>query len=1000
MRKSFRNYGGKNRSNVGNTIRNQYANEGKTIITNTSTSDGLETSIMESHLDASDNYLLNVQCVYFMDGTIQCERPEEPIPGPTGTTGPTGGTSSIIGPPGYRGNTGVSGVTGYTGHTGRTGYTGITGRTGRRGATGATGYTGRTGFTGATGFDAMKGATGFTGFTGPTGVTGRTGNRGPTGHSGFSGVTGITGVTGIRGASGHTGYTGLTGRTGLTGSTGEKGGTGATGRTGRTGVTGHTGFKGPRGTTGHSGLPGPGILGPRGPTGRAGPGVGGPLGTTGRTGYTGATGPHGSVYSIGSSTGPRGMTGSKGPSGKTGATGPTGPTGNTAERGVTGLTGFTGQQGVTGEQGTTGVTGYTGPTGILGVTGITGYTGSTGRIGYFGTLLGPTGGTATSNLTISSRGLTGLTGTQAFVVGSNENLGSDSVRWYSNNGTDWSVVELNPSDYQNIVNGIAYSGKQYKWLSQGMGDIGAGSMGERNMFAYDPTKARGSFPQGWSKGGYSAVLTQGRGAAFSDQQDLWVIVGYGPPNGIGNTRQMAYGTNGVNWTPITYGGDVGLFWNPNIYTVSDLESTTYTHGGYHVAYGSVSGWWIAVGSSDNTGNATNNCISVAKDPRYNEWDSPGTGGPVPIYVPASSPYDPTTTPGWVDTAQNRSSAGDLFTTRGRYVHYSEKQDMFVLVGEGTNSIIATQDPVAITRFFYIGLTFLTIGYSVCYSPEQDLWVAVGTPGSGDGTSGICYAIDPRTQAGWSHVTNTTDIFTVVHGISYSSKLDLWVAVGETASAGGNLIATARNPRSVGGTNGWTAVSTGDIPEGSAYSRFTAVAASNNAGISVNTTWQNMIATSAMGTTPVMPGRQQGNVVQPTNSVITPSGGYLYINSEQVQINKGGQTNTSVASYVLDVSGEVQGTSTATTSDYRVKHNVEPVYQTIDELRPVKYYDKLLRKEKMGFIAHDLQEHFPYLVTNTKDDEEYQSINYYGLLGVLVKEIQNLKSEVNDLMNKK
>ena len=95
MRKSFRNYGGKDRSSVGNTIRNQYANEGKTIITNTSTSDGLETSIMESHLDASDNYLLNVQCVHFMDGTIQCDEIGQSATGPRGYTGPTGSSVSI-----------------------------------------------------------------------------------------------------------------------------------------------------------------------------------------------------------------------------------------------------------------------------------------------------------------------------------------------------------------------------------------------------------------------------------------------------------------------------------------------------------------------------------------------------------------------------------------------------------------------------------------------------------------------------------------------------------------------------------------------------------------------------------------------------------------------------------------------------------------------------------------------------------------------------------------
>ena len=51
---------------------------------------------------------------------------------------------------------------------------------------------------------------------------------------------------------------------------------------------------------------------------------------------------------------------------------------------------------------------------------------------------------------------------------------------------------------------------------------------------------------------------------------------------------------------------------------------------------------------------------------------------------------------------------------------------------------------------------------------------------------------------------------------------------------------------------------------------------------------------------------------------------------------------------------------------------------------------------MGFIAHELQEHFPYLVYGTKDADEYQSVNYTGLIGILVKEIQELKATVLEL----
>ena len=48
---------------------------------------------------------------------------------------------------------------------------------------------------------------------------------------------------------------------------------------------------------------------------------------------------------------------------------------------------------------------------------------------------------------------------------------------------------------------------------------------------------------------------------------------------------------------------------------------------------------------------------------------------------------------------------------------------------------------------------------------------------------------------------------------------------------------------------------------------------------------------------------------------------------------------------------------------------------------------------MGFIADELQQHFPFLVTGEKDGPTNQSVNYIGLIALLTKEIQYLKSRV-------
>jgi hypothetical protein len=113
-------------------------------------------------------------------------------------------------------------------------------------------------------------------------------------------------------------------------------------------------------------------------------------------------------------------------------------------------------------------------------------------------------------------------------------------------------------------------------------------------------------------------------------------------------------------------------------------------------------------------------------------------------------------------------------------------------------------------------------------------------------------------------------------------------------------------------------------------------------------------------------------------------------------------------YTLDVTGNgrftgaLNAASFNSTSDYRIKENVtllKETVHTIDRLRPVHYYNTTLKKEDMGFIAHEVQEEFPFLVSGEKDGKEMQSINYSGFISLLVKEIQALKA-INKTMTEK
>ena len=66
---------------------------------------------------------------------------------------------------------------------------------------------------------------------------------------------------------------------------------------------------------------------------------------------------------------------------------------------------------------------------------------------------------------------------------------------------------------------------------------------------------------------------------------------------------------------------------------------------------------------------------------------------------------------------------------------------------------------------------------------------------------------------------------------------------------------------------------------------------------------------------------------------------------------------------------------------------------MDNLKPVLYENIITNKQDIGLIAHELQEYYPFLVQGEKDGEKNQSVNYIGLIGILINEIKGLKKEI-------
>jgi hypothetical protein len=111
---------------------------------------------------------------------------------------------------------------------------------------------------------------------------------------------------------------------------------------------------------------------------------------------------------------------------------------------------------------------------------------------------------------------------------------------------------------------------------------------------------------------------------------------------------------------------------------------------------------------------------------------------------------------------------------------------------------------------------------------------------------------------------------------------------------------------------------------------------------------------------------------------------------------------SFASVTVPTTGQISAGSFNATSDYRIKENIKLLdlsEYSVDYLNPIIYDHIDTKQTNIGFLAHEVQEYFPFLVSGEKDGAEMQSINYIGLIGVLTKEIQELKKRVTLLESK-
>jgi hypothetical protein len=135
----------------------------------------------------------------------------------------------------------------------------------------------------------------------------------------------------------------------------------------------------------------------------------------------------------------------------------------------------------------------------------------------------------------------------------------------------------------------------------------------------------------------------------------------------------------------------------------------------------------------------------------------------------------------------------------------------------------------------------------------------------------------------------------------------------------------------------------------------------------------------------------------------PSGSFAGNGSEYVWRNTGSfiTPNSANNSYNTLLSWNSSGVVVVTTSDYRMKDDLKS-FNALPMVEAIKLYDFkwIESQERMhGVIAHELQEIVPYAVIGEKDNERMQGVDYSKLVPIMLKAIQELSKQNEELSNR-
>ncbi|MBK8496696.1 MAG: tail fiber domain-containing protein [Chitinophagaceae bacterium] len=132
-------------------------------------------------------------------------------------------------------------------------------------------------------------------------------------------------------------------------------------------------------------------------------------------------------------------------------------------------------------------------------------------------------------------------------------------------------------------------------------------------------------------------------------------------------------------------------------------------------------------------------------------------------------------------------------------------------------------------------------------------------------------------------------------------------------------------------------------------------------------------------------------------------GNIYETANQTKLSFHTRSNTGVLAERFYIQGDgnawLQGTLTQA-SDARLKHNIKPLSSVLDKLDKINGYtynwinDQKDTEEQVGLLAQEVQKNYPQLVK--QNDQGELSVNYSGLIPVLLEGIKEQKKQIETL----